>query len=196
MRKENRLAGSFVYLAGPMDQAKDGGEQWRNALIPWLQKRGVFVLNPCNKPIANTPVEADGRADINQMKKEGRYDEIKPAYAEDIRGLDLHMVDSASFLIVHLDNDVPTCGTWEELFWANRCKKPIVVHCEQGKQAIPNWLFLTIPHQMMFSTWEEVVAYLDDIDTAGPYPETYKRWKFFDWKRLVKETVAAHGSFE
>ncbi len=190
-----RLAGSTCYMIGAMDVAEDGGAGWRTTLAPKLRKRGVFVIDPCNKPmVGGARDEFTGRLDINQMKEEGRFDEISPKYRGEIRSNDLFYVDASTFLVCHLDNRVQTCGTWEELFWANRCKKPVIVHHEQGKKAIPNWLYLTIPHQMMFGDWDEVENYVGHVDTAE-HIETYRRWKFMDWARLVRETQAAYGSF-
>ena len=44
-----------------------------------------------------------------------------------IRPVDLRMVDICDFLIVNLDLEVHATGTYEELYWANRCIKPILV---------------------------------------------------------------------
>ena len=33
---------------------------------------------------------------------------------------------------------------------ANRQRKPILIHCEQGKAEMPDWLFATIPHSLFF----------------------------------------------
>ena len=96
-----------------------------------------------------------------------------------IRSVDLRLVDISDFLIVNLDLDHYACGTWEELFLANRSKKPIVIHIEQGKQNTPDWLFGTIPHQMIFSTWLELQSYLQYID-GNSQIEHHNRWRFFD----------------
>jgi hypothetical protein len=49
---------------------------------------------------------------------------------------------------------------------------------EQGKSNTPDWLFGTIPHQMIFSTWDEVKEYLLHINNTANI-ESYKRWYFF-----------------
>jgi len=48
----------------------------------------------------------------------------------------------------------------------------------QGKNQTPDWLFGTIPHQMIFSTWDEIKAYLIHINSSENI-DTYKRWYFF-----------------
>jgi hypothetical protein len=188
----NRLAGSFAYLCGPMDAAPDGGVEWRVDMSKWLRRRGVFVLDPCDKPIQNAPPEAEGRQRINEWKELGEYDKIRPAYGEYIRGLDLRMCDKADFLVVYLNSKIPTCGTWNELFTSNQSKKPIIVMCEDGKKAIPNWMFLTLPQDMMFGSWGEVHHYLEHINT---FPDESRlphlgRWRFFDWRTIIEKTMA------
>jgi hypothetical protein len=48
---------------------------------------------------------------------------------------------------------------------------------EQGKRNAPDWLFGTIPHDMIFSNWEEIKEYLLYINKC-PYIETFDRWYF------------------
>lgn len=190
-----RLAGTICYEIGAMDRVVDGGVGWRRELTPWLQKRGVFVLDPSNKPIKNTPNEFDGRLNINEWKQNGEFDKIRPAYADSIRGLDCRMVDWASFIYCYLDIDASPCGTYEEWFLANRQKKPIITVCAQGKKGVPNWLLLAMPHEFFFSSHDEAKEYLDYVDTHDGEIETFNRWRFFDWQRIVRETTEQYGSF-
>jgi nucleoside 2-deoxyribosyltransferase len=95
-----------------------------------------------------------------------------------IRSVDLRLVDISDFLIVNLDLDIHPCGTYEEIFWANRQKKPIIIHMVQGKQSTPDWLFGTIPHEMIFSSWEDIKNYLVDINSLKNII-SYNRWYFF-----------------
>jgi len=53
------------------------------------------------------------------------------------------------------------------------------MHVEQGKKNAPDWLFGTIPHQMIFSDWIDLKNYLMHIDSDENI-ECYKRWQFFD----------------
>ena len=96
-----------------------------------------------------------------------------------IRSVDLRLVDISDFIIVNLDLDVHPCGTLEEIFWANRQKKPIIVHMVQGKVHTPDWLFGTIPHQMIFSNWEDIREYLKHINSDENI-DTYNRWYFLN----------------
>ncbi|MFW9873089.1 MAG: hypothetical protein ACFFG0_08320 [Candidatus Thorarchaeota archaeon] len=177
----NKLANSRCYLGGAMEFVSDFGMEWREYLKTKLLEFNIIWLDPTNKPIDIGIEDLEGR-DLRKFQKEnGRFDAITHDM-KIIRCVDLRMVDIADFLIVDLDVSVHTCGTYEEIFWANRCKKPVIVKIKQGKQACPDWLLGTLPHEMIFSTFEEVRDYLnhiayDDIVTINHM----KRWMFFNW---------------
>ena len=178
MKLHNRLQNLRVYLAGAMDRVPDRGATWRENITPFLKELDVVVWNPITKPINVGLEDNDTHILKTKLKSQKRYDELS-SLMKPIRAVDLGMVDRSDFLIVNLDLDVHPCGTYEELFWANRLKRPILVHMEQGKQNAPDWLFGTIPHQMIFSTWDELKDYLIHI-ARDENIETYKRWYFFE----------------
>src|SRR5574337_432071 len=136
----NRLRHMRCYLAGPMDRVPDGGETWRNQLIPFLAERGVAIFNPCNKPISEGIEDAKIRKRLEKYKKQGKFDKVRKEFKL-IRHIDLRMVDVTDFTIVNIDLNHYPCGTDEEWVPANRSKKPIIFRCEQGKKHIPGWLF-------------------------------------------------------
>lgn len=174
----NRLHNQRVYLAGAMDRVEDRGSGWRNNITPFLTNLGVIVFNPIIKP-TNIGLEDNDTHQIKtKLKKMGRYDELT-SIMKTIRSVDLRLVDISDFLIVNLDLDIHPCGTYEEIFWANRQKKPIIVHMTQGKDHAPDWLFGTIPHQMIFSSWESIKEYLIHINTNTNI-NNYNRWYFFN----------------
>ena len=74
-KKMNRLDGLRFYLAGPIDAAKDDGVGWRRALKPWLKRRKIKVLDPCDKPIAYSAYkEIEGeKQKMMELKESGRY---------------------------------------------------------------------------------------------------------------------------
>ena len=172
-----RLINQRVYLAGAMDRVADRGVGWRDSITPFLQNLGIVVFNPISKPTDIGLEDHDTHQIKTKLKAMSRYDELS-AMMKTIRAVDLRLVDISDFLIVNLDLNVHPCGTYEEIFLANRSKKPIIVHMEQGKQHTPDWLFGTIPHQMIFSNWLEVKNYLQHIHTDVEI-EYYNRWKFF-----------------
>lgn len=174
----NKLFGSRCYLIGAMDRVPDGGTGWRNRITPFLEEFGVDIFNPCEKRLSDVhAIENDNNTQIRkEWKLNGQYhmfDTVKK-----IRTTDLAMVDRSDFIICNLDVSIHACGTYEELFWANRCKKPILVHCEQGKENCPDWLFLTLPHQHIFSSWDKLLYHLVCVSIDGQ--DLTGRWIIFD----------------
>lgn len=173
----NRLRNQRVYLAGAMDRVPDRGATWRASITPFLQEMGVVVFNPLNKP-SGIGLEDESTQDFKErLKSEENWDQLSKLMRT-IRSVDLRLVDISDFIVVNLDINTHPCGTLEEIFWANRQKKPILVHMEQGKSKAPDWLFGTIPHNMIFSTWEEVKGYLNTINSAEEISSD-GRWYFF-----------------
>lgn len=174
----HRLKKHRVYLAGAMDRVADRGSGWRDSITPFLLDLGLIVFNPLIKP-SSIGLEDDTTHNLKkQLKQQGKYDELS-SLMKTIRSIDLRLVDISDLLIVNLDLNVHPCGTLEEIFWANRQKKPIIIHMEQGKDSTPDWLFGTIPHEMIFSNWDEIKNYLQYINSAENI-DSYNRWYFFD----------------
>ena len=177
----NRLIGTRTYLAGPMDRVPDMGVEWRAWITPHLRNLGCSVFDPCDKPIeiAN---EIENREYREHLLETEQYDVLAEA-VRIIRCVDLRMVDLSDFIIAYLDLDVFACGTLEEIYLANRSKKPILLHMKQGKRHTPNWLFGVMPHQHIFSSWNDLLAYLKHVHEDEEV-EHYKRWWFFDYAKL------------
>jgi len=172
----NRLRNNLCYLSGAMEFMPDFGADWRKKFRSDLSDLGLVFLDPTDKPI-----DAIDEPTLLQKIKVAReledYETI--ASGRVVRHIDLRMCDMAGIVIVNLDLETPTCGTWEEIYDSNRSKKPILVRCVQGKKYAPAWLFWTLPHQHIFSTWEEIYTYLRNVD-SGVDNESYGRWLFFD----------------
>lgn len=188
----SKLFGTRTYLIGAMDRVKDGGTSWRNMITPILNKLGVIVFDPCKKPTFGAGIEDDKiRAEINKLKLEGKFDEVNKL-VRPTRVIDLRMVDISDFIVCNIDMSIHACGTYEELFLANREKKPILVHCEQGKAACSNWLFGTIPHEHIFGSWKDLITYLHKVAYVN-HVDTFNRWTFFDIEKITDEMLEVYG---
>jgi hypothetical protein len=174
----NRLINQRVYLAGAMDRVKDRGNTWRDNITPFLNSLGVVVFNPIKKPTVMGLEDEATHKLKNELKDAGDYNQLSQIM-KTIRSVDLRLVDISDFLIVNLDLDIHPCGTYEEIFTANKCKKPILIHMEQGKHNAPDWIFGTIPHEMIFSNWNDLKSYLQHINTDEKI-DSYNRWQFFN----------------
>lgn len=180
--KINRLWGNLTYLIGPIDRCPDNGRTWRKQIEPDLLKRGIIPLNPLEKPIDLGIEDDESRENRKVYKQNENYQELSKE-VRIIRHVDLRLVDRADFIICYLDTSIHMCGTYEELFWANRLKSPIIVVCPQGKQNIPDWLFGTLKEEFFFSNFEDALKYIDYIDSSDN-PEHLGRWLFIDYKKL------------
>lgn len=174
----NRLKNQRCYLAGAMDRVPDRGCSWRNNITPFLESLGVIVFNPITKPTQIGLEDNETHLVKSKLKQSQRYDELS-SMMKVIRSVDLRLVDISDFMIVNLDLDIHPCGTYEEIFWANRQKKSIIIHMVQGKEHTPDWLFGTIPHQMIYSDWNDIYAYLEHINNSENI-NSHNRWYFFN----------------
>lgn len=175
----NLLKGQRVYLAGPIDRCPNEGYSWRESISSFLTDLGIVILNPLNKPTEIAKEDPESRQFRKLLKEREDYSALR-SQMKVIRNIDLRMVDISDFMIVHLDLDIFACGTLEEIFLANRQKKPIILHMKQGKQNVPDWLFGTIPHHTMFGSWDEVKSYLLKVDGNKETLEQSTRWYFFN----------------
>ncbi len=181
-----RLAGTRTYLCGAMDRVPDGGVPWREEITPVLQEKGVIVFDPAHKPIASVQDETD-KSERERWTREGDWEKIR-RFVKEIRGQDLRMVNTCDFVIARVDPDVHMCGSYEEMAIANHEKKPILVWTVGGKHRTPWWLFGMLPHEHIFGSREDLLAYLDHVDTA-PRVRGFRRWFFFKQDVLYNRAV-------
>lgn len=175
----NRLAGMRGYLCGAMDRVADGGIGWRQRFKQELENLKVHWLDPTRKPINIGIEDLENRQLRRENKCRGDFNFVRQEMKV-VRCVDLRMVDICDFMPVRIDLEIHACGTYEEITTANRQKKPILAHIVQGKENAPDWLFGMLPHELIFSTEDEVCAYLRHI-AHDPDIETLNRWYFFDF---------------
>jgi hypothetical protein len=161
--KTNRLKNTMCYLCGPMDRVDDGGVGWRRYITPILKGAGVGVLDPSDKPTHFALEDDSFRSTVNTLKVKGSFDEVKS--------------------MMYMDIDSHMCGSYHEAFVSIQQKKPLLIVCKQGKENVPNWLFGVMPHEHMFSTFDDLIHYLGDVD-SGWDKQHYNRWRFFDFEKI------------
>lgn len=120
-RKWGRLRNLSYYLCGPIDKCPNYGKQWRDLIIDKLHKYKCKSLDPLNKPFDTGIEDTENIKQRKMWKEAGKYDLLKQDM-KIIRNVDLRMVDLSDFIIANLDMNLNPCGTWEEIFWANRQK--------------------------------------------------------------------------
>jgi nucleoside 2-deoxyribosyltransferase len=163
------LEGKRCYLSGPIEN-DTANHNWRTAPKKVLvEEFKIELFDPFDDPKqiwAKPLMEARERHDYKEMARIAKMFVHK----------DLSMVDRADLVVAYLPYKVPTTGTHHEIINSANAKKPTLLVCPQGKHLVPAWYYGFIPHEVMFSTWDELYDYLREVN-AGKHTEN-KRWHF------------------
>jgi len=178
----NILNKTKCYLIGSMEYAD--GSKWRENISIDLNRIGIQVFDPYKKPFIDedTREGSDLLALLKEKVKDWNKDNLDHVskVMKSIRCSDLNLVDRSDFVIVYINPKIPSWGSAEELYWANREKKPIFVAIEGGKENVPLWLLGTLPSHYFYDSVDEVVETLSKINN-GELKIDSSRW------RLLKE---------
>ena len=84
------------------------------------------------------------------------------------RHYDLRSIDWSDFVIVKIDITTHLCGSYDEVFLAERQSKPILVIIgeSQTKYDIPTWLVAFINEDEIFNNEDECIDYLVKINNG------------------------------
>jgi hypothetical protein len=171
-----------------MENDATNGIGWRLAIQMALADLHICWLNPANKPTTIGHETLETKAELMQARQACDYDAVRNIMKV-IRCVDLRMTDISDFMVVNLDPNVPTFGTHEEIANANRQKKPIIIHLVSGKENTPLWLLAMLPHQLIFSSWDEIYQYLRHV-AHDPIIDRLNRWYFFNFPVSDKSNEA------
>lgn len=135
------LAGSTVYLSGPMDFVASREEEsrngWRSRLTQVLEGFGVRVFDPWHKPLVlslgrygiedeTTPqARASWRFDEGPDGAEARASVAKQFWP--VMHIDLRMVDLSDFVIACCPTNLYSVGTPHEIVVARQQRKPVLL---------------------------------------------------------------------
>lgn len=175
----------MCYLIGAMDRVTDGGVEWRDDIIPHLRARDILVFNPCDKPMDFGNEGMDARAEREKLVELGEYDEVRKEVGL-LRAADMRFTDKSDFIIFRLDPKIHLCGSYNEAFISNLCKKPVLVWVVGGKKMTPRWMFAVLPHQHIFGERDDLLEYIRHVDEDEEVYH-YKRWTFIDYNRLFAQ---------
>ena len=167
-----------TYLVGQIEFGD--GRTWREQVTYDLERIGIVCYDPFKKPfVCDLDETEDHNAFLKAQREAGNFD-LVASQMKKIRSFDLALVDKADFILAYINPKIMTCGSWEEIFWANRQKKPIFLVIEGGKKACPLWVFGTIPHKYIYDSFADVIQILEEIN-SGEREIDSDRW------RLLKE---------
>lgn len=136
---KGKLSGALCYLSGPMQYAEDKGVSWREYLMnnAWASGLDIDFIDPTNKP--NQTASEDMGIQEELIKQE-KYHELAQ-YVKKYRRYDLRSVDYCDFIVALIDKNIHTCGTYDEIFTAERQHKPSFFICKGGLSQLPRWMF-------------------------------------------------------
>jgi hypothetical protein len=182
----NKLKGQICYLAGYIDDDKDGSaKSWRIDMTKFLNGLGIGVHNPCDKPIINTTVNEDENfvKSVQSLKEEGYYDKASDVMKEIVRQ-DLKMVDLSHFVVLNINRDSHMCGSYTEFTYACMMRKPVLVYCRQGIPSISNWMWGLGDHHYFYDDWEQLKQQIRNIDSGLDSCDMNGKWRFFDTEKI------------
>jgi len=172
----NQFPGIIFYLSGPIQYAKNNN--WRRELGTFLKMRRALVLDPTVKEKA-TLISSLGYKRVSEdleiedsleyfkrLIDEGKYEEVQKKM-HIIRNIDLGMVERSDVVIVYVDLETPTFGTWEEIFYAIHHGKSVLWILDCELKDLPLWLFGTIQDlRLVFRNSYELMNFLDGPDVC------------------------------
>ena len=165
------------YLAGNIENSNAPGS-WRDQVKNELRETGILFFDPLKKPFLDSVNEdKEHMVRLAKLREEGRFEDLSKIMRK-IRVEDLSLVDRADFLIASISAKTASWGTAEEVFWANRMKKPIFLVVAEGQRACPFWIFGTLPSDQIYGKIEDVIAEIKEID-SGAANIDLTRWKIF-----------------
>lgn len=163
------LQGKRLYLSGAIE-ADNSNINWRTEPTRVLQERyGLQVFDPFEDP------KQKKTSDLMKARRENDY-ETMANITRAIVKKDLALVDRSDLLIAHINPSIPTTGTHHEIINSVNAKKPVLLVGTGSKSLLPLWYYGFIPHRHMFSSWNELYIYLDEVD-AGKHMDN-DRWAF------------------
>ena len=177
-KQTHLLRGTRGLYIGAMEKNREGGLESRELVEKELSKLGITVWNHYKNPIMSSSNEGDEETfkKLKQLRDDGEFEQVHQL-GKQIRHNDLALIDKCDFIICELDMETLSCGTWEELFWANKgVRKPIFIYCKQGKKSIPLWLWWTFKPSYIYNNLSEIISTVKRID-SGSIDLDSERWK-------------------
>ncbi len=161
--RKSKLNRAIVYLSGAIDKAPDLGRGWREDFIIRAKHLNLRIIDPCNKPASFVhEIQGDVRT-VNVLREQEKWEELQ-SFVKKFRREDLRFTDISDFLVVYIDPSVPSYGTLDELFLAEREHKPLLCIVKGGIKHLPTWLFGVFRLNEVFSSVEECILHLDKLN--------------------------------
>ena len=164
------LDGKRCVLSGGIDRVIDNGVGWRKYIKEECKKKQINIVffDPCDKPNDLGSEVGVEKTKVRELIDNDKWIEARK-YVKTFRHYDLRAIDWSDFVIVKIDITSHLCGTYDEIFLAERELKPIFVIMgeEQTKYDIPTWLISFINENEIFSSEDECIKHLIEINDGS-----------------------------
>jgi hypothetical protein len=163
----NKLDQATCYLSGSIEAAKDGGVSWRQDFIKSIENANLKIqcIDPTNKPGDPSMKIGENKEYQNQLQANGRFEELQQ-YVTNYRRFDLRFTDISDFIVAAIDPSLHLCGTYDEVFLAERQKKPRFAICKGGLYKLPRWLFGVFKLEDVFEDINGVIERLVQLNNG------------------------------
>ena len=166
---KNLLDGTRIFLSGPIDRVADDGVQWRE----FFKKECVYnnfnikFFDPCDKPKNLGSEIGIEKHKVKELILNGKWDEAQEL-VKLFRRFDLRGVDWCDLIVAKIDLDAHACGTYDEIFTAERECKPVFMIMGKGqkKTDIPSWLVSFMKEKEIFNNEYECIDYLKKLNNG------------------------------
>lgn len=171
----NLLINTRCYLIGGMENDPNGAD-WRIAATSRLHRMNITVFDPYCKPFINQIKEDnEARLQLKTWMAEGEYEKVA-THMRHVRADDLRLCDISDFFVVRVNPKVASWGSAEEIYTANRMKKPMFIAIDGGKTNTPLWLMGMLPHHYFYNTVDDALDMVSKIN-SGEKPIDSDRWR-------------------
>ena len=165
----SELKGKRCVLSGGIDRVADDGVGWRKYMRKECIKKEIDIIffDPCDKPNGLGSEIGVEKTEVRELINNDQWDEARE-FVKTFRHYDLRAIDWSDFVIVKIDINSHLCGTYDEIFLAERELKPIFVIMgeNQTKYDIPTWLISFINENEIFNSEDECIEHLAELDAG------------------------------
>lgn len=162
-----------AYLAGPIQDKKDYGTEWRKGLTPRLLELGIKSIDPTRDKALIDALGKSGSIEerilaLTKAKTEGDWETVKKIM-HIIWVYNKQWVDESDFLIVHCAVGDEMVGTVREMHEANEYKKPIFLVLDGDPfRANSHLLSMVLERGRIFQNFDGLLAYLKSEVADNP----------------------------
>lgn len=163
----NLLAGTRVYLAGPVEH-DPGAVSWRQQITERLKQFNVVVYDPLVKPTWLDPI-CKLNPQLYRQALSGKTAELSVAQVHEanvmMRRLCMKFVTSCDWIICYHPKTF-TVGTFEEIFKAAELDKPVLFCAPDGilsTWALPVFSTPTTQSKVWFENWDKMFEHLSRL---------------------------------